>query len=210
MARHRLALAVATLMLTACEAPREPESYNTVPITPFLGTPVLGAADAPVEITEYASTTCGHCRAFHDQIFPQLKAKYIDTGKVKLVWVIMPTPPAAVSVAGAALARCVGEDKYFAVIDDLFAQQNDIVDASRNPWRLQKAFRDIGAKYGLSADQVGTCIDDKRIDGMTRKGAVEAPPFVTGTPTFVLNGEKIEDETLEGLSAAIDAALAKP
>src|SRR5689334_20634428 len=143
MIRASLALAAA-LVFAACEVPREPEPYNTVAITPFLGEPVLGDPAAPVAITEYASTTCGHCKAFHDEIFPDLKAKYIDTGRARLIWVVMPTPPAPVSIAGAALARCAGEAGFFPVLDELFAQQDALVEASRNPWRLQKAFRDIG------------------------------------------------------------------
>lgn len=209
MIRARLALAAAALLLAACEVPREPEPYNTVAITPFLGEPVLGNKDAPVAITEYASTTCGHCKAFHDQVFPELKSKYIDTGKAKLIWVVMPTPPAAVSIAGAALARCAGEASFFPMIDDLFAQQDELVEASRNPWRLQKAIRDLGAKHGLSADQVGTCMDDKNIDGVTRKGVKEAPASITGTPTFLIDGRQLELEDAESFFAAIDAALAK-
>lgn len=205
----RLVLAAFALVLAACEAPREPEPYATVPITPFLGQPVLGKADAPVELVEYASTTCGHCAAFHAQIFPQLKEKYIDTGKVRLAWVVMPTPPANISIAGAAIARCAGEAKFFAVIDDLFTHQNEIVESGSNPWRLQQQLRDVGARHGLSADQVGTCMDDKAIDGVTRKGVKEAPAFITGTPTFLIGGERVEFEDMDGLSAAIDAALMK-
>ena len=206
----RATLAVtAALVLAACEVPREPEPYKTVAITPFLGEPVLGNPAASVAITEYASTTCGHCKAFHDEVFPDLKTKYIDTGKARLIWVVMPPPPAPVSIAGAALARCGGEANFFPIIDELFAQQDALVEASRNPWRLQKAFRDIGAKYGLSVDQVGTCMDDKGIDAVTRKGVKEAPAFITGTPTFLVDGKELDDKSTEGFFAAIEAALAK-
>ena len=75
MALARLAFIGAALALAACEQPREPEPYKTVEITPFLGQPIMGDPNAPVLITEYASTTCGHCRAFHEQVFPELKAK---------------------------------------------------------------------------------------------------------------------------------------
>ncbi len=176
MRRLSLALAAAALALAACEVPREAEAYTTVPITPFLGEPVLGDKGAPVTITEYASTTCGHCKAFHDQVFPELKAKYIDTGKVKLVWAVMPTPPAAVSLAGAALARCAGEDRFFAVLDDLFDRQDALVEASRNPWQLQNRLREIGARHGLTPDQVGTCMDDKAIDA----ACSELSPLIRG------------------------------
>lgn len=208
MARIRLAFAVAALMLAACEQPREPEPYNKVEITPFLGTPVMGDPNAPVLVTEFASTTCGHCRAFHEQVFPELKAKYIDTGKIRLAWVVLPTPPQAISLAGAAIARCAGEDKFFAVIDDLFDHQNEIIESGRNPWRLQQNLRDLGARHGLNADQVGTCVDDPALTELTRKYVNESPPFVTTTPTFLIAGKDV-DQTMEALSAAIDAELAK-
>jgi protein-disulfide isomerase len=209
MAQLRGPLAALALLFAACEAPREPEPFTTVAITPFLGQPVMGNPSAPVEIVEYASTTCGHCLAFHEAVMPELKAKYIDTGRARLTFVIMPTPPANISLAGAAIARCAGEAKYFDVIAALFAKQSELIEAGRNPWRLQKHFRDIGAAHGLSADQVGTCIDDKSIDHATRRGVQDAPAFVTGTPTFLIGGEKIKPETLERLSAAIEAALAQ-
>lgn len=203
-----LVLASAALMLAACEQPREPEPWKTVEITPFLGTPFLGQENAPVVVTEYASTTCGHCRAFHEQVFPELKTKYIDTGKIRLNWVVMPTPPQAISLAGAAIARCAGEDKFFAVIDDLFKNQNLIIEAGANPWRLQKQLRELGARHGLNADQVGTCIADPSLTEVTRKFVQESPAFVTSTPTFLIDGKDV-DQTMEALSAAIDAELAK-
>ncbi|HVY89827.1 MAG TPA: thioredoxin domain-containing protein [Hyphomonadaceae bacterium] len=206
---RRLPVLAALGLLAACDPPRAAEPYKTVAITPFLGSPVLGDPKSPVEIVEYASTTCGHCYAFHHQVFPQLKAKYMDTGKAHLEWRVMPTPPEAVSEAGAAIARCAGEDKFFDTIADLFGSQDAILKSAVDPWKLQQQFRALGARHGLSADQVGTCIDDKSIAAMTSKVAHAAPDYVTGTPTIVVNGEKIPEHSLEAVSAAIDAALAK-
>lgn len=206
----RIALAAtAFAALAACEDPATPEAYSVVPITPFLGQPVLGDPAAPVELKEYASTTCGHCKAFHDEVFPKLKETYIDTGKVKLVWVVLPTAPTATSLAGAALARCAGEPKFFAVLDALFDAQDALIDASREARQLQQAFRDIGAKFDLSPDQVGTCIDDKDVQEATRDALADLPASITGTPSFTIHGEKLEVESYEGLAAAIDAELAK-
>ncbi len=86
----------------------------------------------------------------------------------------MPTPPAEISLAGAAIARCAGEDKFFAVIDDLFEHQGELIESARNPWRLQKNLRELGARHGLNVDQVGTCMDDKAIDEVTRKHAARS------------------------------------
>src|SRR5690606_29594883 len=87
-----------------------------------LGDKVLGADGAPVTIVEYASVTCPHCATFHQQTYPELKSKYIDAGKVKLIFREFPTQPAPVAIAGFMLARCA-EDKYYPMLDAIFGQQ---------------------------------------------------------------------------------------
>ncbi len=205
-----LALAVSALALglAACDAPREPEAHETVAITPFMGAPILGDANAPVTLVEYASTTCGHCQAFHASVFPDIKATYIDTGKVKLNFVMMPTQPVALALAGEAIARCAGEDQYFDVIDTLFEKQDALFEAGRNPWQLQQDLRAIGAQFGLDKDEVGTCMADETIVTLTRAGVAAAPADITGTPSFAIDGKKLELETFGDLSAALDAAIA--
>lgn len=205
----RFALVPAAIAIAACSEPATLETFKTVPISPFMGVPVLGDPNAPIELTEYASTTCGHCKAFHDEVFPQLKEKYIDTGKVKFVWAVMPTQPTAISLAGAAIARCAGEQQFFPAIDMLFDQQDALYEAASDPRKLQQQLVAIGAKFNLSPDQVGTCIDSKEILAVTRDTVKNAPESITGTPSFVIKGEKIEVESFEGLSTAIDAELAK-
>lgn len=201
---------VLALGISACEATREPEQHQTVPVTPFMGEAVLGNPAAPVTLVEYASTTCGHCQAFHAQVFPDLKKAYIDTGKVKLRFVMMPTQPVGIALAGEAIARCAGEAKYFDVIDTLFEAQDTLTSAARDPWLLQQELRAIGDMYGLDKDEVGTCIDHEGIVEMTREGVKAAPASITGTPSFAIDGVKLELETLEDLSAALDAAIANP
>jgi protein-disulfide isomerase len=74
----------------------------------------LGSAKAPVTITEYASMTCPHCAAFGENVFPMLRSKYIDTGKVRFVFREFPLDIKA--VAASMLARCIADgdaEKYF-------------------------------------------------------------------------------------------------
>jgi protein-disulfide isomerase len=208
MKNARLALASVVLLFAACTPAADPDAYTKVEIKPFLGKPILGDPDAPVELAEYASTTCGHCKAFHDEVFPELKAKYIDTGKVKLAWYVLPTAPAPLSMAGAAIARCAGEDRFFEAIDTLFDQQDALFNAP-SPADMKKQLNDIGGKFGLSPDAVATCIDDPTIQQATNAALADMPQTITGTPSFVINGVKIEPESLEGIAAAIDAELAK-
>ena len=202
-----LALAGA-LAIAACSDPQTPAAYRTVPISPFLGEAVMGDPASKVEVVEYASTTCSHCKAFHETVLPQLKSAYFDTGKAHLVYRVMPTPPPELSMAGAAIARCAGEERFFAVIDDLFENQGRLIGATRQPGRLQQMLVALGGRHGLSADEVVTCINDEALLGHLKDVVRAAPPSVTGTPAFIINGEDVDANSLEALSAAIDSKLA--
>ncbi len=210
MIRIAVAALVSAFALSACNDSGPVQPFQTVEVTPFMGEAVLGDPAAPVELIEYASTTCSHCAAFHNDVLPQLKKTYIDTGKARLVFRTLPTPPVELSVAGAALARCAGEEKFFAVIDDLFAKQRPLIEATQQPRRLQNLLIDLGARHGLSADQVGSCISHEPLARHIMDVARAAPDSVTGTPSFFVNGTEVDQNSLEALSAAIDAALGNP
>jgi protein-disulfide isomerase len=175
---------------------------------------VLGQANAPVTLIEYASSTCPHCAEFHERVFEQLKANYIDTGKVRYVFREYPTAPPAVAVAGFQLARCGGAspEQYFTRLGELFRQQRAIF-ASGTMEGVRQKFIEIGGAAGLSQDQVIQCITDEagaeRIRRIVEAG--ERDFNITGTPTLILNGRKLEDPsavTYEGLSRFIDSELA--
>jgi hypothetical protein len=75
---------------------------------------VVGSADAPNTIVEYASMTCPHCAQFQTEVFPQLKTKYIDTGKVR--YMLREFPLDNLAAAAFMLARCAGDDRYYAMV----------------------------------------------------------------------------------------------
>ena len=175
----------------------------------------IGAADAPITLIEYASVTCGHCATFHAEVWPQLKANYIDTGKVRFIFREFPTDPVQIAVAGFQLARCNGaaSDQYLVRIGELFRQQGAIF-ASGSMAGVRDKFIEIGGAAGLSQEQVMQCIADPAGAERIRR-TVEAANrdfSVTGTPTFILNGVKVEDpgtRTYEGMARILDAALAR-
>src|SRR5947209_14674871 len=86
-----------------------------------LGEMALGDPQAPITVIEYASMTCPHCAHFHLTTFPELKKRYIDTGKVRFVFREFPLDP--VATGAFMLARCAGNDRYFALLDLLFHEQ---------------------------------------------------------------------------------------
>ncbi|WP_395644558.1 DsbA family protein [Terricaulis sp.] len=175
---------------------------------------ILGEANAPATLIEYASATCPHCAEFHHEVWDQLKANYIDTGKLRYIFREYPTPPEAVAVAGFQLARCGGAspEQYMNRVGEIFRQQRDIF-ASGTMEGIRGKFVEIGGAAGLSEEQVMQCITDQSGADRVRRVVEASRPFnVTGTPTLILNGTKIEDPravTYEGLSQIIDAALAQ-
>lgn len=201
----------ALVAVAACSPAAEaPIDAGQVAIAPYLGETVLGDPAAPVEVIEYASTTCGHCAAFHALVLPDLKTRYIDTGKARLVYRVLPTQPGAVAAAGAAIARCAGEDRFFAVIDDLFVSQEAILRAARSEETARAALVEVAERHGLSAAQAQTCISDPAIAGQLAASLADMPAFVDSTPTLIVNGFEVEAPSPENLFAAIDAALAVP
>lgn len=177
----------------------------------------VGAENAPATLIEYASTTCPHCREFHEAVWEQLKANYIDTGKLRYIFREFPTPPPAVAVAGFQLARCgnANGDQYMTRIAELFRQQNAIF-SSGSMEGVRLKFVEIGAAAGLSEDQVMACINDTQAASarITRFEEGSRAFGITGTPTLILNGTKLDQErdpsvvTYAGLSRLIDAAIA--
>lgn len=173
---------------------------------------VLGDPNAPVTLIEYASSTCPHCADFHEQVFEQLKTNYIDTGKVRYVFREFPTAPAQVAVAGFQLARCGGAspEQYFSRLGEVFRTQETLFRSLQTDAGRQY-FISLGAAAGLTEQDVLACIADEegaaRIRRIVDSGSREFN--ITGTPTFVINGQKVEDPsvvTYEGLSRLLDAA----
>ena len=129
-----------------------------------LGDMAQGDEKAPVTIIEYASMTCPHCADFHATTYPELKKRYIDTGKVRFIFREFPLDQLA--LAGFLLARCVGPDKYFPMIDTLFQLQKE--------WVVQKPLGPllaIAKQAGMSEQQFNECLQDKKLIDGHRGGA---------------------------------------
>ena len=181
---------------------------------PAEGDMALGAAEgAKVTVIEYASVTCPHCAAWQEETWPGFKAKYVDTNKVRYVFRELPTGPINVAVAGFAIARCAGGDKYFDVVHELMASQQEMLSPGADP--RQTLFR-VGNGVGLSNERIQTCITDpEALKAADERARAAVSNGVSGTPTFLVNGETIvtpgsnSGATLADLSTAIDAALAK-
>ncbi|QFR34279.1 DsbA family protein [Ancylobacter sp. TS-1] len=147
---------------------------------------VLGKADAPVTIVEYASLTCGHCAHFHETTYPVLKEKYIDTGKVRFI--LREFPLDIVAKAGFMLARCAGEGKYYPLTDTLFETQKSWA-FGNNP---AQALLAIAKQSGMTEQQFNACLNDTKLAGQIDETTKLGAGFgVDSTPTFFINGKKV-------------------
>ncbi|MEL7482674.1 MAG: DsbA family protein, partial [Pseudomonadota bacterium] len=171
----------------------------------------LGAADAPVTLVEYASLTCGHCKDFHEDVLPRVKADYVASGQVRYIFREYPTPPVELAIAGFATARCAGEDGYFDVLDDYFATQVEIFDSAR-AGTVRQTLIDLASRHGLSESDFEACLNDSDVRrAISRAVDTGQAEGVNSTPTLILNGERSntpEARTADGMAALIDAALA--
>lgn len=164
----------------------------------------MGSARAKVTVIEYASVTCPHCAHWNETVFPAFKKKYIDTGKVRFVLRELPTPPVELATAGFLVARCSGP-KYFTVVDALWKAQPALIDSGdTRGWLLAGA-----AAGGLTEAQAQACLSDQAaIDALTERAEANAREYdVQGTPTFVVDGRKLEGAVdLASLDAAISGS----
>lgn len=169
---------------------------------------VVGKADAPVTIVEYASMTCPHCAVFHNSVLPGLKEKYLDTGKARLIFREFPLDN--VAAAASMLARCAGPDKMASVVSKLFETQENwaFVRGSAVPGLFK-----VAESVGFTQDTFDKCLKDEALLKniiATRERASKAFG-VTSTPTFFINGKRLDgrSDQLATFEQAIDPLLGK-
>lgn len=173
----------------------------------------LGNAKAKVVVVEYASLSCPHCARFHNTVFPAFRKKYIDTGKVQFVYREYITGPAEIAVPATMLARCAGKERYFQVISRVFATQDEMYRGG-TVRGVHDILRREAATLGIDAAAYEACISDEAaFEALkARVARAEEVDKVTGTPTFDVNGVRVEpplgkEIDLATLDAAIAAAL---
>lgn len=170
----------------------------------FTGEIVLGKADAPVTVIEYASMTCPHCANFHTKILPALKEKYVDTGKVKFIFREFPLD--GVALRASMMARCGGEAKVHGYLDILFQQQAQWAGAEK-PLEALGRIAQLG---GMSRDDFEACVTDealmKQLVQTRQDGADKFK--IQSTPSFIIDGKThAGDMEVEDFSKLIDPLL---
>lgn len=162
-----------------------------------------GDSNAPVTIVEYASLTCGHCADFAKETMPFIREKYIKTGKVYYIFREFAFDPRA--TAGFMLARCAPEDRYFPMVDVLFAKQMDWA----APADALTPLKQIAKLGGFTDQSFEACLKNQTIlQGVNASLERGKELGVTATPTFFINGDKYEGAmSVDEISTVIDKYL---
>jgi protein-disulfide isomerase len=168
---------------------------------------VLGNADAPVTLIEYASYTCPHCASFHANVFKDLKADYIDTGKVKFVFREVYFD--RYGLWAAMIARCGGETRYFGISSMLFDRQKEWT-GSDDPMVVVENLKTIGRSAGMDDATIQACMENAAMAEamVARFQETSAADQVEGTPTLIINGERYGNMSYDDLKAILDKKLA--
>ena len=164
-----------------------------------------GNADAPVTVIEYASYTCPHCARFHSGPYKQLKADYIDTGKINFVYREVYFD--RYGLWASMIARCAGTpEAFFAMSDIIYERQSEWARA-KEPAAIVDELRKIGLLAGLDAEVMESCLQDsnkaRTLVAWYQENATE--DGVDSTPTFVINGKKYSNMTYEEMTEVIDS-----
>ncbi len=167
---------------------------------------VQGAADAPVEIIEYASYTCPHCANFHTGPYKQLKKEFIDTGKVKFIYREVYFD--RYGLWASLVSRCGGPEKFFGITDLIYEGQSEWSRAG-GPAEIVDELRKIGRLAGIGNDELEACLQDgtraQTLVAWYQENAER--DGITATPTFVVNGKKVSNQSYEEFKQLIEDEL---
>lgn len=165
----------------------------------------MGEEDAPITFIEYASYTCPHCRDFHDQVFPKLKADYIDTGKVRFIYreVYFDGP----GLWAGMTARCGGEERFFGLVDLIYKNQRSWTQGE--PAQIAANLKKMGKLAGLTEEQLDVCLQDgdkARAMAAVYQENVERDG-IRATPSFVIDGKLESNMSYDQLRQLLDSKL---
>ena len=195
---------VTDVQVTQVETPEQPD--NAAAASSAIEDMVLGDANAPITMIEYASYTCPHCGSFHQNTYPQLKADFIDTGKVKFIFREVYFD--RFGLWASMVARCGGQERFFGITDLMFKTQADWTRAGE-PVAIADELRKIGRIAGLNDEELNSCLQNEE----NAKTLVEwyqanaARDEISSTPSFLINGTKYGNMSYSEMKSLLEGML---
>lgn len=203
-------------------APAGKAWVDTVSITPDGGY-LMGNPDAPIKLVEFGSLTCSHCAEFAEKSGAELRDPFVSSGRVSYEFRNFVRD--AIDVTAARLTRCGSPESFFALTDQVFANQTamfqtvqkagdaafqsamNLPDDKRGPAIAQlTGLTDFFAARGISKEQAATCLADAAaMQDLAKRTEKAGNDYdITGTPTFVVNGKKLDVNTWPELKARLE------
>ncbi|HBQ36480.1 MAG TPA: thiol-disulfide oxidoreductase [Rhodobacteraceae bacterium] len=184
-------------------------SENSAPIdTSGIVEMTMGDKDAPVTVVEYSSFTCPHCATFHENVLPDIKKNYIETGKIR--YIMREAYFSKYDLWASLMARCGGEMRYFGIADILMKKQREWL-ADGKPDTVVENLRKIGLTAGLTNEDLDACFKDE--DRVKALVAWYQENFtrdeMNSTPSFMIDGKKYSNMNYADFSESLDAKLAE-
>lgn len=196
--RHLRRIAVAVLLAVSAATPAA-----AIDTEAALKERTIGDPAAPVTMVEYASLTCPHCASFHNDTYKAFKERYIDTGKVRLIYRDFPLD--GVALRAAIMARCTIDQRYFGLLQVLYKSQHNWARAKDPVAELAK----IGRLAGIDQATFDACMaSEDLINGILEVRQKAAAAGVRSTPTFVIGDEVYPgSRSIEEFAEIIDPLL---
>jgi len=162
----------------------------------------IGKDDAPVEIKVFSSLTCPHCANFHTKVISKIKKKYVNTGKVKIIFIDFPLDLAALSASK--LLHCAEKNKQMLIMDLIYEKQEEWI-VGNTIDEINDNLKKIATTSGINSDKIKKCFSDEAIENMVLNGRIEGHKkySISSTPTIIINEKKYKGsndfESLEKL-----------
>ena len=155
------------------------------------GYAVLGEEMAPIKIKVFSSFTCPHCADFHLNVVPKIKKKYIDTGKVQLIFIDFPLDQVAFNASK--VLHCLGQNKQMLFLDNIYENQSTWASGSSVD-DINKKLKKIAMNYDINSNKFDKCLIDESISDKILSGRIEAQTkySIESTPTVVINEKKLD------------------
>ena len=152
---------------------------------------VLGQDEAPIKIKVFSSFTCPHCAHFHINVVPEIKKKYIETGKVQLIFIDFPLDEIAFNASK--LLHCLEQKKQILFLDTVYETQKTWTSGS-NVDVINERLKKIAMNFGMQSNQFDKCLINESVSDKILNGRIEANTkySIDATPTIVINEKKLD------------------
>ncbi len=166
---------------------------------------IFGSSGAKVTVIQYASLTCHSCRAFHMEVWPEVRRRYVDTGKIRFVVREFPLDPLATGAF--MLARCTGPQKWADTVDLLYASDEQWAHAADPVAELHALMH----RAGMGSEAFEDCLTNQALlDDVRAVAEGGTAAGVNATPTFFVNGIKAAGLlTIDQFAALVDPLLSR-